>query len=298
MIWSAAMFLSNVRYSIQFTWWVEFVVDTPTLSENVLSNLKESLWAAEIDNFTLKVWEKDWYATVLIPARLSNDQVNKITTIIIQNLVSQKVITDKDGILEFTTIGPSFGDYIKKSARTALIVGTIIMALYILFFFAWMRELVSPVMLGLITVVTMLFDVTIPAWAYGVFMWLNSAIQVDTVFIIALLTVMGYSVNDTIIIFDRVRENFMDKKNALEKGTIKWDEIFEMSIWQTMRRSIWTSLSTLVVVVAMYIFGTWVLKTFAFTLAIWVLAWTYSSIFLAAPMAYLASIKKLDSKKK
>jgi preprotein translocase subunit SecF len=70
-----------------------------------------------------------------------------------------------------------------------------------------MRRIISPAALGIITVVTMLFDIALPAGAYGILMMLNPAIQIDTVFIIALLTVMGYSVNDTIVIFDRIREN-------------------------------------------------------------------------------------------
>ena len=87
-------------------------------------------------------------------------------------------------------------------------------------------------------------------------MSLNGAVQIDTVFIIALLTVMGYSVNDTIVIFDRVRENVQDNEEAIEKGTVSAEEIYETSLRQTMRRSIGTSVSTLLVVAAMYIFGT------------------------------------------
>jgi len=180
---------------------------------------------------------------------------------------------------------------IRKTAQNAIVWGIVLMAVYILFAFAGMRMLISPVLLWVITMLTMVFDVSIAAWAYGLLMKLNSAIQVDTIFIIALLTVLWYSVNDTIVIFDRVRENFLDKQEAIEKWKTSYEEIFEMSLWQTMRRSLATSLSTLVVIIAMYVFGSGILRLFAFTLWIGVIAGTYSSIFLAAPFAYLMSNK-------
>jgi preprotein translocase SecF subunit len=152
-----------------------------------------------------------------------------------------------------------------------------------------MRELISPLLLGIVTIITMIFDVSIAAGAYWLLMKLNAAVQIDTIFIIALLTVLWYSVNDTIIIFDRIRENFVDNQKALADERITRKDIFEMSLRQTMRRSIATSFSTLLVVFAMYIFGTWILKMFAFTLGMWVIAGTYSSIFLAAPFAFLLS---------
>jgi len=294
MIAAITLFFVNVRYSIQFTGWVELVVDAQTIDQSTVDTIKQSLVDWGFGEQNVSVWEKQWFATLLIQTRLSGDnQVEGITTLMQSTLKDTWIIAGEEDILELAIIGPSIGDYIKKSAKSALITGTIMMAIYILFAFAGMRQLVSPLMLGVITVFTMLFDVSIPAWAYGIMMWMNNVIQVDTVFIIALLTVMWYSVNDTIVIFDRVRENFADKQKALEDGKTTSKEIFELSLWQTMRRSIGTSLSTLLVVIAMFIFWTWVLKTFAFTLWMWVLAGTFSSIFLAAPLAYLASKKKL-----
>lgn len=296
MIAAIALFFMNVRYSIQFTWWVELVVDAEEIKDTTVATIEKSLIDWGFGEQSVSVWEKDGYASLLIQTRLTwDDQVEWITTLMQTTLKDSGVIEWEEDILELAIIGPSIGDYIKKSAKSALITGTILMAIYILFAFAGMRKLVSPFMLWVITIFTMLFDVAIPAWAYGIMMWLNNVIQVDTVFIIALLTVMWYSVNDTIVIFDRVRENFSNKENALEAWKTTGKEIFELSLWQTMRRSIGTSLSTLLVVIAMFIFGTWVLKTFAFTLGMWVLAGTFSSIFLAAPLAYLASKKKLGT---
>jgi preprotein translocase SecF subunit len=155
-----------------------------------------------------------------------------------------------------------------------------------LFSFSGIRKFVAPSILASVTVVTMLFDILIPAGAYGLLMLINPVVQIDTVFIIAILTIMGYSINDTIIIFDRIREN-AEKSGVENSKKIIYANLFEKSIWQTMRRSIGTSVSTLLVVIAMYAFGTGVIKLFAFTVGVGVLAGTASSIFIAAPLAYL-----------
>jgi SecD/SecF fusion protein len=97
---------------------------------------------------------------------------------------------------------------------------------------------------------------------------------------------MGYSINDTIIIFDRVREN-MQREWGKGESKMVFGRIFESALRQTMRRSMGTSISTLLVIIVMFIIGTGVIRNFAFTMGIWVVAGTFSSIFLAAPLAYL-----------
>lgn len=296
IVW-IVLFFSNVRYSIQFTWGIEAVVDAEQIDQSVADTLQETLIAEWYAIESVGIGKKESYPSLLMQLALQwDEQVEKITWLLESTLTDANVIAWADDILELSIIWPSIGEYIKKSAKTALIAGTILMAVYILFAFSSMRSLVSPVLLGMVTIVTMVFDVALPAGAFGLLMWLNPAIQVDTVFIIALLTVMWYSVNDTIVIFDRIRENFLEKSTQMDKGKITVEQVFELSLWQTMRRSIWTSLSTFLVVAAMYVFGTWVLKTFAFVLWIWVVAGTYSSIFLAAPFAYLLASKKLAQK--
>jgi SecD/SecF fusion protein len=98
------------------------------------------------------------------------------------------------------------------------------------------------------------------------------------------LTNMGYSINDTIIIFDRVRENM--QKKAWQKWFL-FGKVFEDSLRQTMRRSFGTVFATFLVILTMYILGAWVIKQFAFTIWIWVIAGSYSSIFISAPLAYI-----------
>jgi preprotein translocase SecF subunit len=100
------------------------------------------------------------------------------------------------------------------------------------------------------------------------------------------LTIMGYSINDTIIIFDRIRENIIKAWNQSWKKQLNYAMIFEDSLRQTMRRSVGTSLSTFLVIVAMYVFGSGVIQSFALVMGIGILAGSFSSIFIAAPLAY------------
>jgi SecD/SecF fusion protein len=116
---------------------------------------------------------------------------------------------------------------------------------------------------------------------YGVMMWLNPTMQVDVIFIIALLTTMWYSITDTVVIFDRVREHIENDKNR------NMAEIFENSLRETMTRSLMTWSGTLLSIIAMYLLWTWDLKSFAFTMFFGILSGTVSSIFLASPLAYL-----------
>lgn len=292
------LFASNMRYSIQFTGGMEVVLNQPSIAEQVVPTLNTALSDKGYQNFTAAIGKKDNHASLLLQIQLNEDeQVDEVTELVQDTLLATNTIKNKEEILELSIIWPSIGEYIKKSAKSAIIVSTILMAVYILFAFAGMREMVSPFLLGVVTIFTMLFDVSIASWAYGFLMMVNSSVQIDTIFIIALLTVMGYSVNDTIIIFDRIRENYLNKKAALAKHQVTGEEIFEMSLWQTMRRSLATSGSTLLAVVCMYIFGTGILRMFAFTLGLGVIAGTYSSIFLAAPLAYLLSNLKSQSAK-
>jgi preprotein translocase SecF subunit len=123
----------------------------------------------------------------------------------------------------------------------------------------------------------LIFNVLGTLGAYGVWMMFNPTIQVDTVFIVAVLTVVAYGINDVIVIFDRIRENIM--RSSKDKNIVL-GSVIESSLWQTMRRSIGTSFSTLLVLIAMFIFGTGVLQQFAFTVGYGVIISTLSSIFL------------------
>lgn len=175
-----------------------------------------------------------------------------------------------------SNVGPSVGNELKKKSVKALIIATIAMLIYIAFRF--------ELKFGLAAIVALIHDILITLGVYAAFQ-----IPLNSPFIAAVLTIVGYSINDTIVIFDRIREN---KRKMRGKGI---NEITNISITQTMSRSINTVLTTLFTIIAVYIFVPAV-RDFTFPLIIGVLSGAYSSIFIASPMWVI--LGKLGSKQK
>lgn len=190
--------------------------------------------------------------------------------------------------LRFDSIGPVIGQELRSKSITALVI----VFIAILIFIGWtFRKVFVPVAswkYGLITVFAAFHDVIIPI---GVFAFLGRfyGIEIGTSFIAAILTVMGYSINDTIVVFDRIREN-------LQKTSGTFVEIVNKSLNQTILRSINTTVTTLLALVAVYFFGGESIRDFALTLILGILAGTYSSIFIASPL--LVTVYKVQQKMK
>ncbi|UFX82802.1 protein translocase subunit SecF [Candidatus Absconditicoccus praedator] len=285
-------FVGNLRLSIQFTGGMEMIFDGQVEDESHLTqDLNEYLIEEGYDDPNVIMGESEGFPSLLIESRVDDpDKVDGLSAIVRGYLLDNGYISTEEDIMEVVIIGPSIGDWMKRSAIIAIAVGLVLVSIYMLFAFSGIRHYLSPGILALITILTLFFDVLLPAGAYGVLMFFNPAIQVDLIFVVAILTIIGYSINDTVIIFDRIRENFKLDMNKIEEGKITYEGVFEKSVWQTMRRSLATSFSTLLVLVSMYIFGGGIIELFAFTLMIGVIAGTFSSIFLAAPLAYKFAI--------
>lgn len=281
---SILLFLLNARWSIQFTGGLQIKINRPVDGPTLQQDVTEQVKSLGYQDFAATVASQGEYTDILLSLSITDDKrVSELTKSLETMLLNKQYIQSPQGVLELSIIGPSVGDYIKSSAIYAIIFGFLFLAIYMIFAFGALRDTISPAVLAFVIIVTTLFDVTIPAGAYGFLMMINQAVQVDTVFIIAILTIMGYSVNDTMIIFDRIRENI--KKQSW--GQIDYAKTFDAALIQTLRRSIGTSLSTLFVVIAMYIFGESMIKMFAYTMGVGIIAWTFSSIFISAPLAYL-----------
>ena len=246
---------------------------TTTLGQEWFTNLKVNL---EDGNGEVKV---------KINAKLEDDaKVVQLSKAISDYLQTENYISSQNEIVESAIIGPSVGNYMQTRASQALIFGIIAMAIYMIFSFGSVRKYINPSILAVVVVLSTILSISIPAGAYGIRMATNSTIQIDTVFIIAILTVIGYGINDVIIIFDRVRENIIKEWERKDTNMLM---IFEESIWQTMKRSIGTSLSTILVLIWMFVFATGVVANFAFTVWVWVITSALCSIFIAVPTAYL-----------
>lgn len=180
--------------------------------------------------------------------------------------------------VRFTTVGPTIGQTLKRKAVTALAVTLLMIVIYIAFAFRKIPKEVSPWRFGLCAIAALAHDVLI---VLGVFVVLGRfmGVEIDALFITALLTIMGFSVHDTIVVFDRVRENlrFQKHNESLADTTNK-------ALNQTMARSLNTSISTLITIVALLIWGAPSIQMFVLALAIGILVGTYSSIFVASPL--------------
>jgi preprotein translocase subunit SecF len=181
----------------------------------------------------------------------------------------------------FQTIGPSVGHDLRTKALIALVMVLVGISLYIAYAFRKVFRPVSSWKYGWITLATLVHDVAIPAGVLAVLGHYRN-IEVDTNFLVALLVVMGFSVHDTIVVFDRIRENLMKERSKTE-----FAEIVNASVNQTLGRSINTSLTVILVLLALYFAGPVSLHYFVLTLLVGITTGIYSSIFVASPLLYV-----------
>jgi preprotein translocase subunit SecF len=216
-------------------------------------------------------------------------------------------------VTRFTSIGPVIGQELRDKAGWAVMGVVTIIVLYVAFAFAGIGTPVSSWMYGLVTILVLIHDVLVPTALMSILGY-TAGIEVDTLFVMAILAVLGYSVNDTIVIFDRVRENLIknrteqrtkrtepggvEREDVVYTLTAPYADIVGSAVSETMARSINTSLTTIVALLALYFLGGGVTQTFALILITGVVAGTYSSIFIASPLVvvYADYLLKKQSK--
>lgn len=191
------------------------------------------------------------------------------------------------------TVGPTIGKELQSKALVALLVVLALTIVYVAFAFRHVSEPVSSWKYGFIAILTLIHDITIPVGVFAIVGHFYGTAEADVLFVTALLTILGYSVNDTIVIFDRIRENL--KHNQDEEIEEPFDEVVGHSLEQTFVRSFNTSVTVLIVVVAILLFGGSATQYFALALTAGVVAGTYSSLFLAAPL--LVAFEKYQAKR-
>ncbi|MBI3632440.1 MAG: protein translocase subunit SecF [Candidatus Vogelbacteria bacterium] len=189
----------------------------------------------------------------------------------------------------FTSIGPTIGNELKTKSVYSIILVVIAITLFIAFAFRQVSGVVKSWEYGLVTVITLGHDVIVPL---GIFAYLGHkyGIEIDSLFVTAILTILGFSVHDTIVVFDRIRENIKLKKFK------SFTETVGMSIRQTLSRSINTSLAVVLTLVALIMFGSASVKYFCLALIVGIIAGTYSSILLASPLLVVIQSRKKTAK--
>ena len=183
--------------------------------------------------------------------------------------------------LSYQSIGPSVGRELRNKSLIAIVLVLVGISLYIAFAFRKVYRPLSSWTYGAMTLASLFHDVAIPAGLLAV-LGRYRGIEIDSNFVVALLVVIGFSVHDTIVVFDRIRENLL-----LDRGRTGFGETVNTSINQTLARSINTSLTLVLVLLALYFVGPLTLRYFILTLLVGTVAGVYSSICVASPLLYL-----------
>ncbi|MBT8055400.1 MAG: protein translocase subunit SecF [Xanthomonadales bacterium] len=242
--------------------------DAPNMEE-----VRDSLLNAGLDDAVVQTFGLDTEIVVRIPPRAEEESSAELSTVVLQALRGGFEGDIEVRRVEF--VGPQVGEELTEQGILAVVYALIGIFLYVMVRFQWrfsvgaVAALVHDVIItmGIISLVQVEFDLTVVA---------------------ALLAVIGYSLNDTIVLFDRIRENFPRLRNS------KPIEVVNTSVNQTLSRTLMTSLTTLLVLIALFIFGGEIINAFAFTLIIGVLVGTYSSIYVASTTLLELGVSKFD----
>lgn len=187
----------------------------------------------------------------------------------------------------FDSVGPVIGKETTSKSIKAIIFVLVMIVVYVAFAFRKLSFPIKSWWYGIVALVTLFHDVLITLGVFSVYLYFVGG-EVGVPFIAAVLTILGYSVNDTIVVFDRVRENLLKLG-----GRLDFDNIVVRSVKESLVRSVNTSLTTLFVLLAIFFFGGATIKDFVLVLIIGIIVGTYSSLAIAAPL--LASWVRLRS---
>lgn len=268
-----ALALWKLNFGIDFTggslWEVKFLADRPDVEKT-----EKALADLHLGSLTVQpVGEKG----MILRFQDSNEEKHQEALAKLRELAGEKEkkISQVEEI-RFNSVGPSIGQELKRKSVSAVFWVFMAIVLYISVAFRKVSKPVASWKYGLSALIAMFHDVII---TLGVFSILGKffGVEINSSFVAAILTVLGYSVHDTIVVFDRVREN-------LPKSDLDFEGTVNMSLNQTLVRSINTSLTVIIALLAILIFGGISIRPFVLALAIGIFIGTYSSIFVASPL--------------
>jgi len=245
----------------------EFTNYQPTITE-----IQDSLREVNINNLVIQPTED---STFILRFKETSEETH-------QNVLAQlnSLTANQEGAsfkeLRLDLVGPSIGQELKSKSFNASLIVLIMIIIYISFAFRRVSKPIASWKYGVAAIIALAHDILI---TLGVFSVLGNFynIEINTPFIAAILTVLGYSVSDTIVVFDRIRDN-------LPKSHENFENTINTSVNQTISRSLSTSFSSMLALSAILIFGGSTIKDFALALLIGIFVGTYSSIFIASPV--------------
>ena len=260
----------GLNFGLDFTGGTLVEVSYPTAPE--LNQVRQALTDAGYENFTVQTFGTAREIVLRLPVEVAAEEGADVTTAALDALASVDPAVELRRV-EF--VGPQIGEELANQGGLALLYALVGILLYVSFRFQW-RFAVGAV-------AALIHDVIIVVGALSLFQ-----LSFDLTVVAAILAVIGYSLNDTIVVYDRLRENFRTRR----KGSAV--ELTNLSINQMLSRTVMTSLTTLLVLIALFYFGGEIIHAFAYTLIIGVVVGTYSSIFVASTAAILLGVSKQD----
>lgn len=258
-------FSGGTVYEVAYT---ETIYDFQGLNESIVSTLPGSV-----------VQQNDQRNVVIKTVDFSDERKTEIDAVLLQWGTYTEV--------RLRQLGPSISTELVNKSLTAIALVILVIIIFIAYTFRTVSQPVSSWKYGLIAILALIHDTIIPV---GVFAFLGSVFiqyQIDVLFITAILATLGYSVNDTIVIFDRVREHLNAARSQSQPiAGEHFKSILTKALSQSIRRSLFTSLTTLIVLVSLFLVGGSTTQPFALVLAIGVIAGTYSSLCFACPLLW------------
>lgn len=275
----AAMIFFGLRFGIDFkggsSLQVEYSQKRPPLED-----IRESLKEVGLSGFSVQLSGEK--GVILKAKELDEEMHQKVLAGL------EKLGDVKSGSESFQSIGPVVGRELKEKTKKVVFLALFAILIYIALSFRRVSRPIKSYIYGIAGLIALCHDVFIPLGVLALLGKFYGA-EINIPIITAFLTVFGYSINDSVVVFDRIRENL------LKSGHLPFEEVVEKSLNQSLIRSVNTSFTTLLVLLAIFFFGGQTLKLFSFSLALGILLGTYSSICLAAP--FLVSFLKARNKK-
>lgn len=238
-------------------------------SKDISSIAKSAYESQGITSFQIKSSGSNIYT--IRSKELSNDQKNSLLS---------EISKEAGDVVElsFDNIGPTVGKDLLNKSMYSVVIASLAIIMFIAYAFRRIPKPLSSWKFGSMAVVALLHDLFITLGFISIFGYFYSWMEIDYLFITAMLTIMGFSVHDTIVIYDRLRENFI--RNRHKSIT----DVAEESVNQTLARSINTSVTTIIVLLALFILGGAPIRHFVLILMFGITIGTYSSIFVATPL--------------
>lgn len=187
-------------------------------------------------------------------------------------------------VKRFDSVGPILGEELQGKAIWSMILVLLAIIIFITYAFRGVSRPISSWKYGVVAVIALFHDVIIPAGIFSYLGHITGGYEIDALFVTALLVILGFSIHDTIVVFDRTRENLKTLGYGSSSNKKTFEEIVGMSVSQTIARSINTSLTTMLALVALYFYGPTTTENFSLALIIGIAVGTYSSIFIGSPL--------------